>query len=62
MPVVLTTTAPGSRCAAGSITTTPCTFGKSRSAMRSLATPFCRHKTGTSVGATAINCSRAAGV
>ena len=29
---------------------TPWTFGKSRSAMRSLATPFCRHRTGTSRG------------
>ena len=60
IPLLFTTTDPGSRCTAGSITKTPCTLGKSRSAMRSLATPFCRHRIGTSLGATAASWSRAA--
>ena len=46
-------TTPGSRCVAGSHTHIPYTWRKRRSAIRSLATPFCAHTTGSASAATA---------
>src|SRR6266702_3962310 len=48
----LASTTPGSRCVAGIHTHTPYTWRKRRSAIRSLATPFCAHSTGSEPAAT----------
>ena len=47
-------TTPGSRCVAGSHTHIPCTWRKRRSAICSLATPFCAHTTGSASAATVL--------
>src|SRR6185437_5760752 len=47
----LASTAPGSRCVAGIHTHIPYTWRKRRSAIRSLATPFCAHTTGSAPAA-----------
>ncbi len=51
-PAELTSTTPGSRWVAGSMTATPYTSGNTRSAMRSLSTPFWAQNTATPGGAT----------